>query len=505
MDPLNEIPWKFSDQPFSAHDIALTCAMAGGHASPTATLLRNSRLFSLPSPIPRPSQAVKGKAVFESQTATSLYPTHAAIQTTQSSLPRGDWGLKQSLPSKIIGKTSNSTIRIGDIESIDHITEFESATDLTMTLLKFQELGLPITRPQPLNPRASYPRVYGHGISVFESHIDNTHTEEGDTTSDRWKFQGPWLALETERGFQQYIRKTISGQKTAFRQLLRDELAQKESTARRERAINEGKDVSQDPIEIPDQQVDDYIRHLRRNPKEMRTIIEGFLDLPRAITPPNAYEASMESRRNAAIAGPPKTHPSAGLSYLRTASRIHNHPILGPQTIKEPIPGRFLEPRLSALGRKRTRALVGIGGLVADDSATRNQSGGPSSNGARSDVDTSMGSKYWFHPERATVSNSGRIKLQIQRAAEANLTLFTAVHDEKPDHKDKPAAPDVPGGFPTQSNSWPQVSSRATQGYGIENENEPSSPNSNGRVEPLNPMEAHATSAMLELGRFTGH
>ena len=252
--------------------------MAGGRASPTATLLRNSRLFSLPSPIPRPSQALKGTAVFESPTATTLYPTHAAIQTTQSSLPRGDWGLKQALPSKIIGKTPNSTIRIGDIETIDHITEFEPATDLTMTLMKFKEFGLPVTMPQRSSPKASSPTALAPSMSVFESHVDNIQTEEGNITADRWKFKGPWLAVETERGFQEYIRKTVSGQKTAFRKLLREELARRELTARHEGARNEGRDVSQDPIEILDQQVDDYVRHLRSNPKEMRTIIEGFLD-----------------------------------------------------------------------------------------------------------------------------------------------------------------------------------------------------------------------------------
>lgn len=481
--------------------------MAGGRASPTATLLRNSRLFSLPTPLPRPSQATKGNAVFESQTATTFYPTHAAIQTTQSSIPRGDWGLKQSLPSKIIGKTPNSTIRIGDIESIDHITEFESATDLTMTLLKIQEVGLPITRPRRLSPKASSPRALVSITSVFESYVDNIQTEEGANTADRWKFKGPWLAVETERGFQEYIRKTISGQKIAFRKLLREELARKESTTRRERAINEGRDVSQDPNEIPDQQIDNYVRHLRNNPTELRTIIERFLDLPRAIAYSNDYEASLGSERNHAIGGPPKTHPSAGLTYLRTASRIHNHPILGPQEIKEPIQGRFLTPQFTITGKRRNRALVGISGVVADDTFTRyqnNQNSGLSSNGARPDSHTEIGSKCWFHPESASVSNSGRIKLQIQRAAEASVTLFTGVDDKMPDIKVKPAVPNPPGGFPTQSNNWPQKLSRATQGYGIENEKEPSSPNSNGRVQPLDPKEAHATLAMLKLGRFDG-
>lgn len=479
--------------------------MAGGRASPTATLLRNSRLFSLPPPIPRPTQERKSSVVFESQTATAFYPSHAAIQTTQSSISRGDWGLKQSLPSKAIGKTPNSTIRIGDIESIDYITEFESATDLTMTLLKFQELGLPITRPPKKNQKASSPRDVVPGmISVFESHVDNIQTTEGDKTAERWKFKGPWLAMETERGFQEYIRKTVRGQKTAFRKFLREELAQKEWTGRRESAINEGKDLSQDFIEVSDQQVDDYIKHLRSNPTEMRAKLEAFLDLPRATTSSNANEASSGSEINYAMTGPPKTHPSAGLTYLRTASRIHNHPILGPQYIKEPVQGRLLTPQVSGKGRTLIRALVGVGGVVAVDSHTKDKDGSLFPKSARSDPPADIGSKCWFHPERASVSDRGRIKLRIQRATGASLTLFTDVEDGKSDFKSQPAVPNAPGGFMTQSNSWRQSSSRFKQGYGIENETEPMKPTSNGRVQPLDPKEAHATSAMLNLGRFNG-
>lgn len=479
--------------------------MAGGRASPTATLLRNSRLFSLPPPLPRPSQAVKANAVFESLTATSFYPTHAAIQTTQSSLPRGDWGLKHSLPSKTIGKTPNSTIRIGDIESIDHITEFESATDLTMTLLKFQELGLPITRPQRIPQRASVPGFSAPRMSVFESNVDNIQTEGEGMTSERWKFKGPWLALETERGFQEYIRNTVSGQKSAFRNVIREELARKESTARRERAINEGNDVSQDAVEVTDQQVDDYIRYLRTNPKQLHAIVEGFLDLPRAIGNSNiiAFEATPDSERNYAISGPPKTHPSAGLTYLRTASRVYNHPILGPQDIKRPEQGRFLTPQTSAQGRRRTRALVGFGGVVAADSHTRNQTAGRSSKNARFEPDTAVGSKYWFHPERATVSNTGRIKLHLQRAVRANLTLFTGVEDEGTDLGDEPAVSKVSRGFPVHAKGWRQKSQPATKGYGIENEADSRKPRSNGRVRPLDSREAHATSAILKLGQFS--
>ena len=156
----------------------------------------------------------------------------------------------------------------------------------------------------------------------------------------------------------------------------------------------------------------------------------------------------------------------------------------------------------TARGKKRSRALIGIGGVVAEDNYTRHQIGRNSGTSSKGDSNIAVGSKYWFHPERASVSNSGRIMLQLRRATVASLILFTGVDDEMPNLTDEPAVPNVPGGFPTQSSNWPQVSLRATQGYGIENENEPSSRNSNRRVQPLDSKEAHATAAMLDLGRF---
>ena len=470
--------------------------MAGGRVSPTATLLRNSKLFSLPPPLPRPSQAHKYNGLYESMTATSIYPTHAAIQTTQSSLPRGDWGLKHSLPSKTIGKTSNATIRIRDIESTDHITEFESATDLTMTLLKFQELQLPITMSRRRARKASSPRGLSPRISVFESEVDNIQTKAGDMDSERWRFRGPSLAHETEGAFQKYVKKTVSVQKTAFRNLLREQLAQKKSTDRHERARNEGNDVSQDPIEVSDQQLDDHIKYLRNKPNELRGIIEGFLDLPRATRDSGSLstESAPDMERNYAIVGPPKTHPSGGLSYQRTASRIYNHPILGPQDIKPPVEARYLVPQTNFATAQRSRALVGIGGVVAIDSQVR-----PSRYGVFDD--TTVGNKHWFTLEQASVLNSGRIRLLLQRPLKAHLILFNGVEDENPDPQNQPIVPGASSGFPTLSDNYPQSLSPAVQRHGLAHGTQPSRPSSNGRVQPLDFKEAHA---ILNIGRLNG-
>ena len=83
--------------------------------SPTANLLRNSRLFSLPNPLPRPvvGETVGAGITKASDSATLPYPTHQAIVTTRSSLARGDWGLKRNLPARArVLQSSDPVLRI---------------------------------------------------------------------------------------------------------------------------------------------------------------------------------------------------------------------------------------------------------------------------------------------------------------------------------------------------------------------------------------------------------
>lgn len=482
--------------------------MATARISPTASLLRSSKLFSLPPPLPKPSQAFKSQSTVESETATAACPTRAAIETTQSSLLRGDWGLKHSLPSRSIGATSTPLVRIGDIESINHITEFESAADLTMTLRKFQEFELPITKTQ-YRPKASDARILEPAVSVFEKSQNNIQLEEGDVSSDQWKFDGPWLAGQTEQGFQEYMRKNISGRKSAFRQFLREHLAKKEFSAQHERARDEAVEMSKDPVEITDQRLDSYIKHLRRNAQDLRQLVEIFLDLPRAARFPERSSdySTSNTERSWSFFGPSKTHPSAGLSYLRTASRIHNHPIRGPQHMSRPIQGRFLVPQASASGKKRSRALVGIGGIVADDSKVTFQKKGEPRGSTRLDTETNVGNKHWFHAQRARVDINGRIKLHIQRTDQATLTLYSGTIDaEEPTSTGEAALPEISHEFPTSSNTWTQSAPLSSWGYGLENGSaEPPRLRTNEGTRPVDhkPMTTlNSASAMLNLGQM---
>ncbi|KAG9192560.1 hypothetical protein G6011_11294 [Alternaria panax] len=117
--------------------------------SPTANLLRNSRLFSLPNPLPRPpvSETYGAGISKASDTATLPYPTHQAIATTKSSLARGDWGLKRPIPSRShIVQVSDPVLRITQLDTIEHVTDFDSAADHVRTRQKWEEMGMPMMK-----------------------------------------------------------------------------------------------------------------------------------------------------------------------------------------------------------------------------------------------------------------------------------------------------------------------------------------------------------------------
>ncbi|KAH7361305.1 mitochondrial ribosomal protein MRP51 [Pyrenochaeta sp. MPI-SDFR-AT-0127] len=117
--------------------------------SPTANLLRNSRLFSLPNPLPRPpvSETFGAGISKASDSATLPYPTHQAITTTKSSLARGDWGLKRPLPSRShLVQVSDPVLRINQLDTIEHVTDFDSAADHVRTRQKWEEMSVPMMK-----------------------------------------------------------------------------------------------------------------------------------------------------------------------------------------------------------------------------------------------------------------------------------------------------------------------------------------------------------------------
>ena len=117
--------------------------------------------------------------------------------------------------------------------------------------------------------------------------------------------------------------------------------------------------------------------------------------------------------------GPPTTHPSAGLSYLRSAALLQNHPVLGPQSNHTPVQARVLQARQSARGNNDS-ARLGVAGIVVKDNKQYSDSNRQGRQGEKgvdiSDFTTKGGAKVWVEPLRASIESTGKIKLDVERA-----------------------------------------------------------------------------------------
>ncbi|KAF2113248.1 mitochondrial ribosomal protein subunit-domain-containing protein [Lophiotrema nucula] len=203
-------------------------------SSPTSNLLRNSRLFSLPNPLPTPpvAEASGADALRASNTATLPYPTHQAIVTTPSSLARGDWGLKRPLPSRSrLVQTSKPVLKVHQLDTIEQITDFDSAADHVRTREKWAEMHAPMVR-------------YKSNTSAVDSSI--RPKSAFDTSSDVTAYDDPatldeagqrLVALKEnieENAREVALKQTIEG-------IARQELMRVESSKEiREGIINEG-------------------------------------------------------------------------------------------------------------------------------------------------------------------------------------------------------------------------------------------------------------------------
>ena len=448
--------------------------MATKRLSPTANLLRNSRLFSLPPPLPRPTHDLTATTSYLSETATLPYPTHAALETPQSSLSRGDWGLKRPLPLQSTMATSTPTIRVDAVDSIDHVTDFRSSADHVLTLRKWQEMDIPISLPEP-PPKATasfFSRAaVGPPRSVFEAQVDNTELTQQKAGMDqqRWKYKGPWLAGMTDGDFEEYIRKEIKRRKFEFRQFLRERLLEKKAIAQKRKAMESGEVSERNTVQMSDQEFDLHLKSLREGHIELNKLVHQFLDLPPS--PSNQRSGPRSLASVYSEQGPPKTHPSAGLSYNRTNSYIHNHPLLGPQEYKPPVLGRVLKPQNS--NSSESKAKVGVGGIVAEDPESalfkgRQKDAKYVQGLASFDPSISGGAKVWVQPQQASINSEGKIKLRYERAEKSTVIIYEEKVQDEP-------LPEVTKGYDRQApdlapSTRPRSGSR--MGYGLDRPSE---------------------------------
>ncbi|KAL9112975.1 MAG: hypothetical protein Q9227_002840 [Pyrenula ochraceoflavens] len=345
--------------------------------SPAANLLRNSRLFSVPAPIPPPTPPVSSQGYFDSESATSAFPTHAAIQTYPASLQKGDWGVKRSLPTRSTAKGAKTAIRIrGGIDTNEHVTDFESAGDHVVTLQKWQSLHLPILKPPERVDTGTMWVSKGPQTSVFEEENDNIAKTDDDKQL-RWRFDGPYLQGISGLEFDRFLG-DVRAKKDQFRKYLQTRLQKRHIRAAEERAQSEGH-RSNEPVvpTITDAEIQEEIKVLRKRPEAFRDVLSDFLDLPGgpvvggSSESPRTRLGSVQQRTHIvqaqqlaseqyARSGPPRTHPSGGLSYLRSASYMTNHAAWGPTPHRPPVLTRVMN-----LDAAVNRSTYGVSGFVA--------------------------------------------------------------------------------------------------------------------------------------------
>ncbi|KAI1207094.1 mitochondrial ribosomal protein MRP51 [Annulohypoxylon truncatum] len=403
--------------------------MATKSVSPGAALLRSSRMFSMPPPIPPPPGDYSAATKHYSPTATINFPTHLTVTTTSSSRLTGDWGFKRPFPLKTTTSTTFPLVRIKKVDSTEQVTDFESASDHAITLRKFQEMALPV----------SIPAVHTHRYmkSVFEEDSDVTALDDAKKkklVNKRWKFTGPWLAGMTDGDFSRFLEKSVRGRRIEFRAFLKENLAA-EMTADRARAAAKAEEPEPPKVtadEITEERLNGYLRVLRTERMTLYNLVSQFLDL--APVDVNVYlrllgkfmpgtAKEFENGSPYGVSGPPITHPSAGISYLRTRNFLENHALYGPQKHHAPIKARVLKP--TNLNTQNYKPIIGIGGFVANTSNSDTSFNAVKARAATRfqralygfDFEKRGGAKLYVEPSSATVDSSGKIIINIDEPA----------------------------------------------------------------------------------------
>lgn len=426
--------------------------------SPGAALLRSSRMFSLPKPLPEPP-AVAGENW--SPTATQPYPRHQTITSPFSSREKGDWGLKRPLPLKQTMVTTTPLVRIKQLDSTEKITDYASAADHSLSLEKFGEMGIAMSVPQVEDgTNRSKDAAGGQLKSVFEEDMDFTTIQNGQADDKRWKFRGPWLARMPEGEFINFLNKNVRPKRVEFRELLKGKLAEEMTAQRNAEARDAGTPTPPrvEPRDITTEQFMQYLRSLRNDRVTLYDIVSKFLDLAPLGKPIGFAQTGIFNYGNKKASespygksGPPASHPSAGISYLRTSSVMDNHPVYGPQDSRSPVMSRIILPRLGA-----NPAKIGVGGFVAnvptgdnDFNVRPNRGRGihrrPLKGISHLDIETFGGAKAYVEPYTANVDPEGRIIVKVRETGpEAQMIAKEAkgqstIYDDLPIKRTQPS------------------------------------------------------------------
>lgn len=395
--------------------------------APGLSLLRSSRMFSLPTcAIKSPS----AETYFE--TTTQPHPSYQSVTTFEKSRQRGDWGLKRPLPKKTTTKSRQPYLRIKKIDTIESITEFSSATDHTISVRKWAEMAIPLKVPPPENQSVANKIA----PSVFEDDSDATvlstrRLRSFKPENARWRFRGPYLNSMSEGRFQQWLDAHVVPRRAKFRHFIKEDLARQRTLDQRIARQSAGNyrddDAPVDPSSISSAELFAYMRDLRENRHRLYDLVTKFFDLPPVPPPPTASASSSSTPRYLAQFkvgeptsitspnpysryGPPRTHPSAGMYYTRSNNYTPNHPFYGPQSGLPPV----LANAIHAKHPYFQGAVLGVGGFAVEifyENVYKHSSNANKETRKLNmvDPDATELPKYWVVPLSAHVTQGGRL------------------------------------------------------------------------------------------------
>jgi len=200
------------------------------------------------------------------------------------------------------------------------------------------------------------------------------------------------------------------------------------TAAAHQKALDAGQSIPRQICvrDVTGQQVIEYLRKLRSDRITLYSLVSEFLDLA-PLNPPSSMAdlgRSVEVTKRPSLYaenGPPISHPSGGISYLRTAAFAENHPVYGPQAHQTPVLARIIAPRSGP-----TSAKLGVGGFITEtpqgDTAFNQRSFLGRKAGiagiASFDPDIKGGAKAYVQPTSARVDSSGMIQITVTEANE---------------------------------------------------------------------------------------
>jgi hypothetical protein len=278
----------------------------------------------------------------------------------------------------------------------------------------------------------------------------------------RWKHDGPWLPGMGADEFNAYITKQLSGRRREFNDYLvkfvKAQIYARRSTAAKQEGLPLDPQEAEKMRAAQEKEWATFtkaditagIRALRLqcaadplNSDLVQKLIIPFLRLPPIKLKSTLYAQNqmniVDQQKFADETTPNSTHPSAGLSYLRTKAYLTNHPILGPQALPTPITARVIQPRKTRIMIEQ-KARLGVAGFVADDEYTAQSNAARQSARVESlevlDVKTEGGRKVHVQPLFAAVSPDGKIFIKTKRSNGPELQVARGLLEDRPPERE---------------------------------------------------------------------